>query len=104
MDRVNKQEELIQAIVDYCWWLDVDELTKEELRQDIMEDLIPKLHSQGVVIKAERELPHPWRDDCMSAHSDTCKTCDNCEILEWAQFDLIEAGYVAVEPLWIDTE
>ena len=86
---------------------------QEETRKDIDKVLIAAtgrtgedldkvkrvLSELGVVVKVERELPHPWRDDCMSAHSETCKTCDNCEILEWAQFDLIESGYVATVPL-----
>ncbi len=63
------------------------------------DDILSYLHSQGVVLKVNRELPHPWRNDCMSANSETCKTCDNCELLEWAQFDLIEAVYVATESL-----
>ena len=95
-------------------------MSKQEEREDIIEELAMVLcHIDGrywndltlieasdykkktelVCLKVDRELPHPWRDDCMSAHSEACKTCDNCEILEWAQFDLIEAGYVATEPL-----
>ena len=87
-------------------------MTKEELREgiehllatftgegDFTTELLDYLDSVGVVRKVDREPKHPWRDDCMSAHSETCKTCDNCEILEFAQFDLIEAGYVAVESL-----
>ena len=68
-------------------------------REEMAQDILQLLHSQGVVIKEKRDLPHPWRDDCMSAHSETCKTCDNCDILEWAWFDLIESGYEATVPL-----
>ena len=90
---MTKQEEIREGVAKYI--NQYSELGLEVCAGMIMD----YLHSQGVVIKVERELPHPWRDDCMSAHSKTCETCFNCEILEWAQFDLIEAGLVVVESL-----
>ncbi len=81
--------------------LDFDTLPeyRKETYFDMAKEMRQGLSDLGVVKKVERELPHPWRDDCMSAHSETCKTCDNCDILEWAQFDLIESGYVVTVPL-----
>ncbi len=53
------------------------------------------LHSQGVVIKVDRELPDkPLADDWAEA----IKAPRNA-FYELAQKDMLKAGYVAVEPL-----
>ena len=57
-----------------------------------------ELFDLGVVVKVERKLPN-WIEDCPSANSETCETCNNCEIFDFALFDIIEAGYTAWEPL-----
>ena len=88
------REEIIQTIVDYCWWLDTDEITKVELRQAIMEDLMPKLHSQGVVIRAERELPEFPLDAF-----DNDKVSDAIFSIGIRDRQYANAGYEKVEPL-----
>ena len=55
----------------------------------IQESLINRLHSKGVVIKVDRELPRV--DSCLEAVGKL--------IAVTAQSGMLKAGYVAVEPL-----
>ena len=62
-------------------------------KREMVAELRNFLHSKGVVIKVERELPvQP------SLHSG-CESFDHHFDRERAQRHMIEAGYVAVEPL-----
>ncbi len=52
------------------------------------QDLVNYLHSQGVVIKVDRELPEPVGVEILVG-----------AIIHATQQDMLKAGYVAVEPL-----
>jgi len=96
LDWEESQEEWIRANDDFAWE-NISESDRESMRERA-DMFLSYLHSQGLVIQVERELPN-WISSCPSANSETCKTCDNCEIFDFALFDIIEAGYAAVEKL-----
>ena len=101
---MTKQEEIREGIAFESFWIDcgagdridarvywdADAKAREEWRHRA-DLLIAHLNSQGVVIKADRELPKL---------NETYKDFGgNDSIWEEAQQDMLKAGYVAVEPL-----
>ncbi len=82
-------------------WIPYSELTEEQKDQDRVwaDKSIADIHSQGVVIKVDRELPdNPYiRDEGKNVLPDY-------EAARWVGFGeakrvLTDAGYVAVKPL-----
>ena len=71
--------------------LDAEDLTY------LLSNLREYLHSQGVVIKVDRELPD-CDVDC-NVYATECDKCEYGHAYHRAQRELGEAGYVAVEPL-----
>ena len=73
-----------------------DELPDETLADELLE----YLHSQGVVIKAERELPDKWGEwDGDFKISSRLFDSNSEEAYNLAQQDMLRDGYVATEPL-----
>lgn len=67
-------------------------ITVEALALDTTQDIWEELHSQGVVVKIDKELPD--RVYITDLDRDI-----ELEISGHTQMDMIRAGYVAVEPL-----
>lgn len=89
---MNKQEEikkahLITIVTDHAFYRRTEE--------DTVNRILSYLHSQGVVIKVERELPEVplWaiRDGIEIKSADI--------VYKLALQDMLRAGYVATEPL-----
>jgi len=111
---MTKQEEVMQTITDFCWWLEVDDFkTKEELNSYIRKELIPTLSSKGVVLKvnalnttdfikcpceectAEYKLIDEWGYLCDLTCQKRSQWINRCRGAEEAK----EAGCEAVESL-----
>ena len=58
---------------------------------DIIEDILNYLHSQGCVLKVDRELPN------IATCEDYALCREFCHTIE--QLNMLKAGYVAIEPL-----
>lgn len=85
-------------------WVAYDGLTEEQKDQDRKwaDRSLGSLHSQGVVIKVDRELPKSIYGDDLPAIEQlisyqTLSKMRDAE--ESAQRRMLDAGYVAVEPL-----
>ena len=74
---------------------------KDTYKMMVAEDIMPYLHSQGVVIKVERELPLPtWEEVKGTAVEVDCGTWAKMLAMVLTIFKRAEkAGYVATEPL-----
>ncbi len=88
---MTKQEEIregiFRIILDNCWTSESEEASifGAALR------IVDYLHSQGVMLKRESELP-----------DNVCENDDGRDLTtgyKLAQEDMLEAGYVAVKPL-----
>ena len=105
---MTKQEEIREGIAEFLWkrgakhtrfwpFSALEKVEKESpylkgTRQAYLkkvDQLLSYLHSQGVVIKVERELPQ-----CPSNRDDTVRL-----IWEEAQQAMLNAGFTATEPL-----
>ena len=92
---MTKQEKIREGIFDIlfgtCMHItdNPDDKTAEVLRY---------LHSQGVVIKVDRELPKPILYGHFTMVDDE-RMATPREISEFTQQEMLEAGYVATEPL-----
>ncbi len=80
---MTKQEEIREGILN--WLLCSTNLSQCKASSGA-DSILRKLHSQGVVIKVDRELP---------------KVCNKLNPIARAdeQQDMLKAGYIAVEPL-----
>ncbi|MEE9303054.1 MAG: hypothetical protein V3U84_04625 [Thiotrichaceae bacterium] len=82
---MTKQEEIRERVITLCCVAKAKDLSKSPTGfEDEVNEFLADLHSQGVVIKVDGELPKDWY----------VRTCCRQMI---KQFN--EAGYVAVEPL-----
>lgn len=92
---MTKQEEIregMEKLVSEAYWYE----GKRNIVVDIAKKMLLYLHSQGVVLKVDRELPETWR----VTYSDP--PTPN-KAYEYGQSDgkqdMLKAGYVAVESL-----
>ena len=83
---MTKQEEIYKGVSEIVEW--AVEVGKD---RRAIKDIFEYLHSQGVVIKVDRELPI-WELGSISNEVEYA-------IYKAAQQDMLKAGYVAVEPL-----
>jgi len=100
---MTKQEEIREdAIV-----ITKDQLWREGIRDEqrlvvgatlIVDGVFSRLHSQGVVIKVDRELPKTESEKCLPPFSVFYRGI-LLEQEKKAQQDMLKASYVAVEPL-----
>lgn len=113
---MNKQEEIREGIAETLYGFEYDGWDKLSAGNRVMwlaraDAVMNKEHSQGVVIKVDRELP----DDIVERASNEARTVGEKfvegkisyneyisrfnEIFDITNNDLLVAGYVAVEPL-----
>ncbi len=86
------KEEIREGILKYIRAV-VENETECETQTDA---ILTKLHSQGVVIKVDRELPD------VNQHNSEVVFPFNLEeicVYKQSQVDMLKAGYLAVEPL-----
>jgi len=104
---MTKQEEIRTEIKAYlAEAMDGIEFTEDDEKGlDVMtENLLEYLHSQGVAIKMDRELPYATEETVFGRLTWPVELMDPAhgtyiEVYRLAQQDMGEAGYVAVEPL-----
>ena len=114
------REEIREGIAEWLWenragettvqdcvytWAELPGYRKDDFRASA-DKLLTYEHSQGVVIKVDRELPeNPNRARNISIDEHPEKTWDVAHSVGWrdgwesGRDDTIDAGYVAVEPL-----
>ena len=98
------KEELVEQLregiktIEEMWYGSPPDGTIAPPHTTFVSHLLVYLASQGLCLEVEGELPD-WISSCPSANSETCKTCDNCEIFDFAVFDLTQAGYKLVKEL-----
>ena len=80
-------------------WEDVNEFEQEDLLED-SKQILSYLHSQGAVLKVERELPeNPWVEDKMADYYTKLWRRHHYDGYNQAQQEVLKAGYKATEPL-----
>lgn len=98
-----KQEEIREGIKNFVSTITEGGEDGAELREDDWDgswadSILKYLHSQGVVLKVDKELPknpHGFTDRERRLHLYEC--CESCHKAE--RESMLKAGYVAIEPL-----
>ena len=93
---MNEQVEIRKGVENIVQEYSGFEIPEWQLTEEIM----TYLHSQGVVIKVDRELPPVgwfWKN-CKQQRNKPAKICLECPFVDY-KTGKIKAGYVAVEPL-----
>lgn len=99
-----KQEEIREGIAHQQVTMPLN-MPKQFVGTDLADRIIEYLHSQGVVIKVERELPKsPDTDYLISQYEGEEATAEDVTLMhlngiEKGKSLMLRAGYVAVEPL-----
>lgn len=81
-----KREEIREGMLELIKQADSDESNADMWEGNLMIAILTYLHSQGVVIKVDRELPECTQYDSEMIMQHDCPLC--------------RRGYVPVEPLW----